>query len=413
VIGSRRLRISTSTARASRSQYRAEHRGLQLHIEHHRTPLTAIALSVRAGARFDGDHPGLAHFTEHMLFQGTDRLSAEELNCLAAELGGQHNAVTRYETITLTFECLNQDVERAVALLADQYYNTRADAERVRVERSVVLDEIRGYQSDPVHALEEEALCKFFGGGISHPVTGTASSIKSLTPEQVRAFIDRHFVHPATAIAVIGGAKVDRVARAIEQSFHATPKPAPPPPRVWAGRSGILRRQNRGSEGFVHLLLEAPASPSDFLASALALEILGDLPDTRLFREIRGRLGLGYMLETGSSWGPDWAVLIIGASCPSRHVPRLQEAIERVCEEAATGGFSADEVARARKKLRLNYTLLNDSLIDRAVALAEDTVLGFPLPEEACDLLNAISCETASAAWRRVWNGRRLFALLT
>ena len=66
--------------------------------------LTAIALHVRAGARFDGAIPGLAHMTEHMLFQGTEQMDQLALNRRAAELGGSHNATTGYESIALTIE---------------------------------------------------------------------------------------------------------------------------------------------------------------------------------------------------------------------------------------------------------------------------------------------------------------------
>ena len=48
-------------------------------------PLTAIALAVRAGSRFDGAHPGIAHMTEHMLFQGTRQLDQAALNRRAGD----------------------------------------------------------------------------------------------------------------------------------------------------------------------------------------------------------------------------------------------------------------------------------------------------------------------------------------
>ena len=56
-------------------------------------------------------HPGLAHLAEHMLFQGTATLDQVALNRRAAELGGEHNADTGYEDISLTFEVFNEDLE--------------------------------------------------------------------------------------------------------------------------------------------------------------------------------------------------------------------------------------------------------------------------------------------------------------
>src|SRR5262249_32597837 len=74
-------------------------------------PLTAIALVVRAGSRYDGAQPGIAHMAEHMLFQGTRRLDQATLNRRAGELGGEHDADTGYEDVTLHFEVFNDDVE--------------------------------------------------------------------------------------------------------------------------------------------------------------------------------------------------------------------------------------------------------------------------------------------------------------
>ena len=83
--------------------HRFRNRGLRVLYQHSPGPLTTIALSVRAGARFDGAHPGIAHMAEHMLFQGTASLDQVALNRRAAELGCEHNADTGYETISLTF----------------------------------------------------------------------------------------------------------------------------------------------------------------------------------------------------------------------------------------------------------------------------------------------------------------------
>ncbi|MCX8071500.1 MAG: insulinase family protein [Candidatus Binatia bacterium] len=389
------------------------YRDLRLTVEHHRGPLTAVALSIRAGARFDGRHPGLAHAAEHMLFQRTRNLDYRRLTELAADLGGHHNAVTRYETITLIIECFNEDVEKALWLLSEQYYHAAIEEERWEVERRVVMDELRGFESDPVQLLEETAFCRFFRGALAHPIAGTARSLKKLSAQHIRDFLGQHFVHGATSLGVAGGIEPDRILKLAEKFFCGGPKPIPKPPPVEPGRVVVLRRHEQGTVGYVTLLLEAPAAPRDFFAAAVALEVLGDGPDTRLFQEIRGRLGLGYTVDTGSMWGPDWAVFVIGASCPPDQVKLLRKTIESICADAAAWGFDKSEIERARKKLKFNYALLGNSLFDRAIALAEDCVLGFPLPEEAEDMISGFTDEEVEDAWRQVWLGRKLAALLT
>src|SRR5690349_7888213 len=107
-------------------------------------PLTALALVIRAGSRYDGVHPGIAHMTEHMLFQGTRRFDQATLNRRAGELGGEHDADTGYEDVTLHFEVFNEDVEEALALLAQQCFDSTVPPDRFAKEQRVVIDEIRG-----------------------------------------------------------------------------------------------------------------------------------------------------------------------------------------------------------------------------------------------------------------------------
>jgi len=99
------------------TQHRFRVRGLRVVHQHEPGRLTAIALTVRAGARCDGRHAGLAHLAEHMLFQGTNSLDQVALNRRAAELGGEHNADTGYEDISLTFEVFNEDFAAEIAQL--------------------------------------------------------------------------------------------------------------------------------------------------------------------------------------------------------------------------------------------------------------------------------------------------------
>src|SRR5215467_4394884 len=107
------------------------HRGLRVIVQHIPGPLTAIALLVRAGSRFDGAHPGIAHMTEHMLFQGTKRLDQVALNRRA----GEHGADTGYEDMALHFEVFNEDLGDALALLAEQCFDSTVPHDRFAKEK--------------------------------------------------------------------------------------------------------------------------------------------------------------------------------------------------------------------------------------------------------------------------------------
>jgi predicted Zn-dependent peptidase len=389
------------------------HRGLRVVYQHIPGPLTSIALSVRAGARFDGRHPGIAHMAEHMLFQGTASLDQVALNRWAAELGGEHNADTGYETISLTFEVFNEDVSDALALLAEQFYRCCVSDERIRKERRVVLDEIRGRIDDPAERLHMRAWQHFFRDALAHPVWGGIQSLKRMQARHITTFIRRHFTHDRTVLAVVGGIGETAVRAFVRRHFNGDrTASAIQLPRVRLGGDGLLRLRGDGGQAYVAKLIAVPPAPRELIAVGLALDVLGADPDSRLFQEIRERLGLGYDVAATLDWGVGWAVAIVSASSARGAAGRLVRAVEETCQRAAQEGFAADELVRARKKLRYRYASLAESRFDRALALAEGTLLGFPLPEQAERIVSRMPQAEIEAAWRAVLQGHTLTAVL-
>lgn len=396
-----------SRARTSR------HRGLRVAYQHQPGALTAIALSVRAGARFDGRHPGIAHMAEHMLFQGTASLDQLALNRRAAELGGEHNADTGYETISLTFEVFNEDVDDALALLAEQFYRSEVNPERFRKERRVVIDEIRSRIDDPFERLHARAWRSFFGGALAHQVCGTIHDLRAVTASDVAAFIRAHFTHARSVLAIVGGVREATAVAAVRRHFrHGAPGPVPPAPTVRFAQTGLRRWRGSGGQAYVVAMAAVPADPHELLAVGMAIDVVGADPDSRLFQEIRERLGLGYDVSATIESGADWAVATITASAARSAADRLRRAVEETCARAAAEGFEAEELMRARKKLRYRYASLAESRIDRALALAEGTLTGFPVPEEAERIVSRTTQASVEAAWRRVMAGRKFTAVM-
>ncbi len=394
---------------------RFRHRGLRVVHQSHPGPLTAIALTVRAGARFDGRHAGIAHVAEHMLFQGTESFDQIALNRRAAELGGEHNADTGYEDISLTFEVFNEDLDDALALLAEQYYRTHIDPRRLRKERRVVMEEIRGRLDDPGDRLYRQAWARLFDGSLAHPVSGSLASVRGIEPADVRSFLRRHFCHANSVLSVVGGVPAAGVRAAVGRHFrHGRPGPVPRVPSVRLRPGGQVRLSDGDSnQAYLIQLFVVPSAPRPLLATGVALDLVGSDPDSRLFQELRERLGLSYEVGAHLEWGPDWALAVLSASGARSQAQRLMRAVEETCRSAAADGFSADELERARKKLRYRYAVLADTRLDQALALAESALWGFPTPQETERIVASLSAAEVEAAWRHALSGRSVTALLS
>lgn len=384
-----------------RAPRRHRHHGLEILHDPMAGPLTALALVVRAGSRFDGRHPGIAHMAEHMLFQGTRRSDQIDLNRRAALLGGDVDAETGHDDLILSLEVFNDDVEPALALLAELCFESTIPDERLPRERRVVLDEIRGRLDDPTNVVFETAWARLFDDGLGHPIAGTIGTVRRMTAAAVRRFVRRHLTPANMVLGATGGVTRTALARAVARTFpHAGAGRAAGarPPRIRrAGRVRIRRRDALQAQ--IVRLTPAPHTLRAHLALVLALEILGSDPDARLYQELRERLGLGYEVSADVEAGMGWAASIVSATTGPHDAPRLEAAMTRVLGGGADG-FTTEELERARRKLRHRQARLADSRLDRAIAHAARAIAGRPPVADTVRTLPTLELAEVESAWR-------------
>ncbi len=243
------------------------------------------------------------------------------------------------------------------------------------------MEEIRGRLDDPAERVYRRAWGRMFGGAIAHPVAGTIASVARIRPRDVARFLQQRLTHANTVLAVVGGASEARV--------RASGAPALPPRRArrrgagarrcgagWAAASACAiataarrtspcscrcsRRRARCSR---------PASRSTSSAP------IPTAASSRSCASVSASATRSVRTSSGDPTGPArWSPPAAPAAAPS-----ASRAPSRTPAGApAQEGFGADELDRARKKLRYRYAVLADSRLDLAVALAESAPLGLP-----------------------------------
>jgi predicted Zn-dependent peptidase len=204
------------------------------------------------------------------------------------------------------------------------------------------------------------------------------------------------------------------VREAVRKHFSGSGSGAPSRPPAVRFRPGGKFEARTGNGNQVHLnkMMAVSAEPHHLLATGVALDIVGADPDSRLFQELRERLGLSYEVSATLDWGPDWGVAIVSASAARPQAARLMRAIDETCERAASEGFEEEEFHRARKKSRYRYALLGDNRLEEALAMAESALLGFPTPREAETIVEALSLAEVQDEWRGLLTARSVTALI-
>ncbi len=190
-----------------------------------------MRLIVRAGSVDEfSDETGVAHFVEHMLFNGTEQFPENELidtlRSFGAAFGADVNAYTSFdETVyTLTVPNADESVELGLNVLEQWLSHATFDEAQVVAERGVVLDEWRVRTQSTQGRLFEVAEAMYLGGTpyAGRSPIGERDSIGSMPQPILREYYDRWYRPDNAAIVVVGDIEADDIVRDIERLFGQT-----------------------------------------------------------------------------------------------------------------------------------------------------------------------------------------------
>jgi predicted Zn-dependent peptidase len=148
---------------------------------------------------------GFSHFLEHMIFKGTLRRSAFQIAREVERVGGYLNAFTEKEVTCFYCTLPAEDVELAVDVLADMYFNSLLDPREIEKEKAVVINEIQTAEDNPeekAHQLYLEGLWN--GHELSRKITGESQEVSAIGREELERFYRERFTPAHTVITASG-----------------------------------------------------------------------------------------------------------------------------------------------------------------------------------------------------------------
>jgi len=195
------------------------------------TPVVVVDVWVRAGAIAEpNEWCGMAHFLEHMIFKGTQRLVPGAFDAVIERHGGLTNAATSHDYAHFFITTAAQYLDETLPPLADLLLSPAIpDAEFDR-ERDVVIEEVRSCYDNP-DWLGFQALSEIIYQ--YHPyrrsVLGDEEQLRAHRSEQMRCFHASHYQPDNMTVVVIGGVEQESALNLVNQSFtsFATPRDCP------------------------------------------------------------------------------------------------------------------------------------------------------------------------------------------
>jgi predicted Zn-dependent peptidase len=299
---------------------------------HSRSVSVCVFLAV--GSRYETEaEAGISHFIEHLCFKGTSKRATPRDIAVAIEgVGGILNAATDRELTLYWCKVATHHLPLALDVLADILLHSKLDPEEIERERHVIFEEIHSIKDSPyqqVGLLIDELLWP------DHPlgrdVAGNVESVSAITREMIVNFLADRYLPANAVVAIAGDIQQEEVISAVNETFG-----------TWSGQrqtSGYLayekranpriRIENRDTEQ-THLCLALPGLPLQHpkrYALDLLNTILGEGMSSRLFVEIRDKLGLAYSVHSYAEHLYDTGAMVISAGVEHEKLPVVIEAI--------------------------------------------------------------------------------------
>jgi predicted Zn-dependent peptidase len=321
-----------------------------------RSGVAHCALVVNAGCRDElkGEY-GIAHFTEHALFKGTERRKAYQVNCRLENLGGELNAYTTKEDTTLHATVLRRDFQRAVELIADvMFHSTFPDRELCK-EREVIADEINSYKDSPSERIYDDFEDLIFSGSeLGHNILGSKASIARFDSAALRRFVERTYTTDHMVFSSIGNFSAS-TARAIAERYLGGERPT---------QRGFVRATPSAYEAFDVRMLRHTHQAHGILGTrgysiaderrlplALLVNILGGPSANSLLNiELREKRGLSYNVEATYTPYSDCGIVGIYFSSDHDNMAQCIELIEENVDHLTHTLISPRRLAVAKRQ---------------------------------------------------------------
>lgn len=347
--------------------------GIRYAVKRSGSAVAYCSLGIACGTRYEqGFHSGIAHFTEHTLFKGTEHKSSSVINGYLDRLGGELNAYTTKEEIVLHATILKEDLSKASSLLMEIATEATFPDNEVNTERGVVIDEIKSYKDSPsedVYDRFEEKLFK--GHSLSMPILGTPQSVRATSAEELRRFYKEKFVPGSMVFTIVADIDEKRMEADLLRTFD----------KFFSGSgmvSGEMTRpesitldnvfdeviNKRNHEANAVLGGYAPSlyEERERIATSLMSNILGGPAMNSILNDIlREKHGWVYGVESSYTQYSDTGIMAISLGCERENTEKCIDAVRREISKLQDNALTDRKLRAAKKQFLGQIAISSDN----------------------------------------------------
>lgn len=338
------------------------------------TSAVSVLVLVRVGSRYENSlNNGISHFTEHLMFKGTQkRPSTFDISQELDSIGADYNAFTSKESTGYYIKSEKSNVATCIDILSDMLLNSTFVAGEVQRERGTILEEINMYEDNPMSKIGDFFEEDLFGKSapLGRHIIGTPKNIRSISRGSIVSFWKNNYHAGNFLISVAGNFDKAKVLKLLEQKFGQVKKFGSN--KINQSRQSLYKfkfsaHQKKTSQA--HLILGFPCfnfkHPDRYALSILGI-ILGGNMSSRLFIEVRERLGLCYFIKSGIDLFEDAGTFYIHAGLDLKKVSKALGVISEQLKDLKQNLPNEREFEKAKKYIKGKIALDGEDSLDIA-----------------------------------------------
>jgi len=334
-------------------------------VDNKELPLISIDIWCKAGSSFeDVDKNGTAHFLEHMIFKGSNKIMPGEFDHKIESLGGLSNASTGYDDVHYHVLIPPNNFRESLALLTNIVLAPVFNPKEFIKEKGVVIDEIKQQNDQP-----EERLFNYFlkrvwlSPNYANSILGTEHSIKNLEINDLVKFHSKHYTTEKICIAIAGNLS-EEIYKFFEKSDLSGIKESPnlinlqnkPSLKIRNGRESVKFDNLEFSRIFMAWFIPNLNNQKIIIGLEILASILSVGRNSRLVKLLREDSNLVESVYVDVNAAELGGLFIIEASCESKDIDLVEKQINKTIEEISNcKALALDEIKKAINIVKSNY----------------------------------------------------------
>lgn len=334
----------------------------------------ALGFFVRTGSRDETPEvSGVSHFLEHMMFKGTPRRSALDVNLDFDRIGANYNAYTSEENTVYYAAVLPEYLPKAVDILAD-ILRPSLRQDDFDTEKKVILEEIKMYEDQPNSVASENARRIYYAAHpLGNSVLGSSASVSALTRDQMHGYFSRRYAPTNIIVSAAGNFDWNAFVRlATEACSNWEAGEAGRGNRTeWSGVGGlhVLTRDSVQQEHVMFMAGGPPAdSPLRYAADTLALAV-GDDSGSRLYWALVDP-GLAESADCSYYENDGSGCAYASYSCEPEETEGNLAIVRKVLADVQKNSITSDELNQAKSKIASRVVRGSERPMGRMQAIA-------------------------------------------